>query len=376
MNERELISKNSLTSEMPWGKLTSLNPKFENITLVKESSNIGRQSSNDIQISDIRLSGTHCRIYKDNENNFWIEDFSSNGTFLENELIGKGNKRKIFSGDKIYFLHPNKLEKKDDALGYVFSSSREIKETIQKRMREEDKKALEHEKKLVEKNLKFQEELGEEMKCCICIDYIYQCVTLIPCLHNFCAACFSEWMEKSNLCPQCREEATELKKNHIVNNIIEKFLVNNPDKKRSPQEYEDMDKKNKLKEDRLILKKPEDSLALKQFPFADPPSFLHRPLNTILPPPLFGRMPLMNMSPLTSIHNSMNIPQMYQFMNSTLQNNFNVINNSLALTSQLLPNLSNLPNISGLLNNIPNFNINFGNGLNNNNNPYFQGPYF
>lgn len=26
--------------------------------------------------------------------------------------------------------------------------------------------------------------LGEEMQCLICIDYLYQPVTLVPCLHN------------------------------------------------------------------------------------------------------------------------------------------------------------------------------------------------
>ena len=115
MNEREPTNSNPLPLQKSWGKLTSLNPKFENINLIKESSNIGRQSNNDFQISDIRLSSLHCRIYKDNENNFWIEDFSSNGTFVENKIIGKGNKQKIISGDKIYLLHPMKVDKKEDA---------------------------------------------------------------------------------------------------------------------------------------------------------------------------------------------------------------------------------------------------------------------
>jgi len=259
MNQIE--PSNDQSGAKPWGKLSSFNVNFENVSLIKSEYSLGRQPTNDIKISDIRLSGVHCKILKDTENNFWVEDLSSNGTFLDNEVIGKGKKRKIVSGDKIYLLHPSKVQQ-DEAIGYVFSSVKSSEDPALKRQREDNQKAIEEGKRQYEKNLRFQEELGEEMKCCICIDYLHQCVTLIPCLHNFCASCFSDWMEKSKLCPQCREEAVEVKKNHVVNNIIEKFLENNPDKKRPPKEYEDMDKKNKIREDRLIFRKEPEIIDL------------------------------------------------------------------------------------------------------------------
>jgi len=123
-----------------------------------------------------------------------------------------------------------------------------------KKLREEDVKALEEQKKLTEKQSKLADDLGEEMKCCICIDYIYQCVTLVPCLHNFCAACFSDWMKKSKVCPNCRADVNEVKKNSTINNIVEKFLAANPDKKRPQDEYDQMDKTNEIKNDRLAMK--------------------------------------------------------------------------------------------------------------------------
>ena len=247
----------SATAESkPWAKLTSFTAQLDNCSLLQDSYTLGRNSTNNIQIADIRLSGTHCKIYKDSDNNCWIEDLSSNGTFIEDEKIGKGNKRKMVSGDKIYLLHKSKV-KVEETLGYVFSSMIEDSSKL-KRQREEDQKLLLEEKKQAEKQLKFQEELGEEMRCCICIDYIYRCVTLIPCLHNFCASCFSDWAQKSHMCPQCREEVTEIKKNATVNNIIEKFMQNNPDKKRPKEEYDEMDQKDKIKEDKIALrgKKP------------------------------------------------------------------------------------------------------------------------
>ncbi len=246
-----------MTAEViaPWAKLISFGPGVENVSLTKGSYIFGRAPTVDVKIPDIKLSGQHCKIFKDDQGVCWVEDTSSNGTFIDNELIGKGKKKQIASGDKIYLLHQSKV-KTTEVIGYVFTvlidESSELK---RKREEEEIKSSLEQEKKLSEKQNKFQEELGEEMMCCICIDYIYNCVTSIPCLHNFCASCFSGWMEKSKICPQCREEVTEIKKNALVNNILEKFMENNPSKKRTKEEYEEMDKTNKIKEDRVVFKK-------------------------------------------------------------------------------------------------------------------------
>eukprot|EP00828_Plagiopyla_frontata_P029502 TRINITY_DN3816_c0_g1_i2.p2 TRINITY_DN3816_c0_g1~~TRINITY_DN3816_c0_g1_i2.p2 ORF type:complete len:190 (-),score=43.21 TRINITY_DN3816_c0_g1_i2:629-1198(-) len=101
--------------------------------------------------------------------------------------------------------------------------------------------------------MKMDEELGEGMKCCICIDYIYKCVTLIDCLHNFCGGCFSDWMKKSSQCPQCRKKVLAVKKNANVNSIIESYLENHPEKKRTLEEYKDMDAKNVIKDDSANL---------------------------------------------------------------------------------------------------------------------------
>jgi len=239
----------------PWAKLISFGPGIETVNLVKASYVFGRNPAADVKIPDIKLSGLHCKVFKDDQGGFWVEDTSSNGTFIDNELIGKGKKKKIASGDKIYLLHQSKV-KATEVIGYVFTVLvDETNELKRKKEEEQIRSSLEQEKKISEKQNKFQEELGEEMMCCICIDYIYNCVTAIPCLHNFCASCFSGWMEKSAMCPQCREEVTEIKKNALVNNILEKFMENNPTKKRSKEEYEEMDKTNKIKEDKISLKK-------------------------------------------------------------------------------------------------------------------------
>lgn len=59
----------------------------------------------------------------------------------------------------------------------------------------------------------------------------------MPCLHNFCGSCFSDWMAKQKTCPSCRKDVTTVSKNPMVNNLVEKYLEMHPEKKRSAEEY-------------------------------------------------------------------------------------------------------------------------------------------
>jgi hypothetical protein len=244
-----MLKQNSTTSDVQadnWGKLTSINHHLlGNSNLLEESYTIGRTSTNSISIPDQRLSGVHCRISKDPATGIaYIEDLSSNGTWLNEDKVGKNKKQELKNGDMIYLLHKSKV-KELDILGYIFTFTN-LSAVSSKRKAEEDLKRENELKEEKKQKMKQDDELGEEMQCSVCIDYIYQCITLIPCLHNFCSCCYSDWMAKSKECPQCREPVMEARKNANVNNIIDKFLTSHPDKKRSPEEYERMDKLNKI----------------------------------------------------------------------------------------------------------------------------------
>lgn len=52
--------------------------------------------------------------------------------------------------------------------------------------------------------------------------------SLQPCMHTFCAACYSGWMERSSLCPTCRCPVERICKNHILNNLVEAYLIQHP----------------------------------------------------------------------------------------------------------------------------------------------------
>ena len=60
-----------------------------------------------------------------------------------------------------------------------------------------------------------EEEEGEKhLLCGICQDVLYRPVAAQPCLHNFCAACYSSWMARSDNCPECRQPVRMVARNH------------------------------------------------------------------------------------------------------------------------------------------------------------------
>lgn len=101
-----------------------------------------------------------------------------------------------------------------------------------------------------------QDEMMETLVCSICQDILHDCVSLQPCMHTFCASCYSQWMIKSSRCPTCRKVVKRVCKNHIVNNLVEAYLKVHPNKKRDAEEIAEMDAKNKITSDMLIPPRP------------------------------------------------------------------------------------------------------------------------
>jgi len=60
-------------------------------------------------------------------------------------------------------------------------------------------------------------------------------------------------MEKSDECPVCRLKVERISKNHLVNNLIESYLKEKPDKKRNEDEIKNLNEKNKIKNDMVNI---------------------------------------------------------------------------------------------------------------------------
>ncbi|OCT98331.1 E3 ubiquitin-protein ligase CHFR-like [Xenopus laevis] len=95
------------------------------------------------------------------------------------------------------------------------------------------------------------DKMEETLTCIICQELLHDCVSLQPCMHTFCAACYSGWMERSSFCPTCRCPVERICKNHILNNLVEAYLIQHPEKCRSEEDRCSMDARNKITQDML-----------------------------------------------------------------------------------------------------------------------------
>ena len=69
----------------------------------------------------------------------------------------------------------------------------------------------------------------ENLQCGICQDILYKPVSLQPCLHAFCGACFCEWAKRNDKCPQCRNSVRVVARNHAIGNIVDAYLAKHPE---------------------------------------------------------------------------------------------------------------------------------------------------
>ncbi|KAH9503915.1 hypothetical protein Btru_064136 [Bulinus truncatus] len=100
-----------------------------------------------------------------------------------------------------------------------------------------------------------EDTIAETLVCSICQELLHDCISLQPCMHSFCAGCYSDWMDRSDECPSCRLKVERINKNHIVNNLVEAYLKVKPDKRRPEDELNLLDMKNKITRDMLYPKR-------------------------------------------------------------------------------------------------------------------------
>lgn len=132
---------------------------------------IGRNRKCDVVIDDSRVSGCHCRIYRGWEQRpgltsqlmVYLEDTSSNGTFLNKSKLKRRERRHLSTGDELTFLSPKILEARRTAYMYVSLSD----DTIPKVVTHPDERAPERSLTLAvsctNRNLETDYELREEL---------------------------------------------------------------------------------------------------------------------------------------------------------------------------------------------------------------------
>jgi hypothetical protein len=233
--------------DLYWCTLEANSSNAETFHISKDSCTLGCSSDNNKVFNNNKFSGKHCAIKREKaRENKWryvVEDLSSNGTFVNGSKVGKGNKKEVHSGDEIALLRPDKQTEngigtcyiiggliftlkltEEELFGGIKRDHREqdaVKEESKspsiKRLKQDEEinvagvlNEVEDQKKVVDEvqvprpeNKFFNNDSEEEKKspkeeskapndtaylndiqCGICIDIMYQAVTLMPCLHN------------------------------------------------------------------------------------------------------------------------------------------------------------------------------------------------
>lgn len=102
-----------------WGSLIAIGKGSMDAELTRDKTTIGRKDTNHIFISNNKLSAVHCCITREPAGVF-VEDLSSNGTFVNDTKMSKGAKLQLNDGDKLWLLHPSKIK---EPVGYEYKKA-------------------------------------------------------------------------------------------------------------------------------------------------------------------------------------------------------------------------------------------------------------
>jgi len=87
----------------------------------------------------------------------------------------------------------------------------------------------------------------EHLLCPICQETLHEPACAMPCLHNFCGGCISQWLKLGNSnCPECRDGVKEVKSSHKLSSLVSAYLEVNPEKARPNAELEELSKLNAI----------------------------------------------------------------------------------------------------------------------------------
>jgi E3 ubiquitin-protein ligase CHFR len=152
--------------------------------------------------------------------------------------------------DKEDFVHSNKKIKLD--LDVISKEKNDNLKLEDKKQEDSEEIIVENKPEKTERDINNNDKMIDSLNCSICSEIMHECISLQPCLHSYCSGCYSEWMEKSDECPICRKKVDRISKNHLINNLIQSYLKENPQYKRSEKDIKELEAKNKITQDMVI----------------------------------------------------------------------------------------------------------------------------
>mmetsp|Transcript_23446 Transcript_23446/g.65664 ORF Transcript_23446/g.65664 Transcript_23446/m.65664 type:complete len:373 (+) Transcript_23446:86-1204(+) len=223
----------------------------------------GRDIANGIVLEDSRVSLFHftvrVRVGRSGCVALDLLDLSSNGTWVNGRRAGRNNPMTLAVGDLILLLPASHVGRTaeigymlvHDARGAQCCGSQRLASAGLSPAGLEDLKSFPVKvdpgapgaapaqlSKAPACGAQVPRALEHDLRCGICADPFHQCLTLVPCGHNFCTCCLLRWRRVSHTCPECRAPVQQAVHNFSVDRIVESFLRAHPDAARAPEELE------------------------------------------------------------------------------------------------------------------------------------------
>jgi len=173
-----------------------------------------------------------------------IQDDSSNGTWVNDEMVGKDRRVPLAAGDRIFVL-PSARVGQQSAIGYAVVSANALARTktapdaapapiaapssaarVPGKVAGADPVAHSSASPAQSaSNGEHAEQLATSMQCRLCGEApVHRCATAVPCGHNFDLGCLLAWRHKSRNCPACGDPVRQIVRNRGVDRMVETFL--------------------------------------------------------------------------------------------------------------------------------------------------------
>ena len=223
-----------------------------------------------------KLSRSHCEI-TNRDGGWFLKDTSTNGTYVNDKRINSDSEYSLLihicilfyalfieleDHDKISTIKPEHLSqlpddkllvqfffstKQDDASSSSDSITAEVSTKVQTDASESSSTAP-----LVRTST--TSKLLSDLECPICSSVMYNCVSIVPCLHSTCSYCLSQCLQTGkSTCPKCRTSIDYIVRNHTLRSVIQKYLEEHPEQKRDDDEIAELNKDEVLTEDKVLF---------------------------------------------------------------------------------------------------------------------------
>jgi len=201
----------------------------------------GRDASNTIVLSDSRVSSVHFSLRVKAARGglvaLELQDQSSNGTLVNGRRVGKGRRVPLSIGDKVIVLPASQVGHESEA-GYLLLHDVRGARCLGAQLlglsgRLDETAALTLKPGDFSEAPLLSRVLEPELQCHVCCEALYNCLTVVPCGHNFCAPCLLRWRRSSPNCPECRTEMQQAVRNTAVDKVVETFRQAHPEAARN-----------------------------------------------------------------------------------------------------------------------------------------------